>query len=464
MNDHRFMLQTMRSAAIAAAGVLFLTFFGGVIVASAQAPDAVAMLEQAKREKVELSREEKKMANKGTFSSDWRRDLKYCNTNDFDNRHSVSDTSRFCGLLGDHLKGSIGVTSRATELAYLRSCAFVSHYGNDHPCADLGSFYVGRGDYGAAMAVYLHAPNCDQPEPTVYARQACLDGAYGVSVKVDDKHLQAVISKQLCDRFSDPYACGRLNEEFGGSVDVAAAQKRYSAIREKDARDIDAGFAADEQERLERQQARDDKWNAAISSLRSMPGASDPNAILNAANQQGAQMVAIGAANDAARRDAAQARLQQQQAAQAQLAVQQSSARPAAEASASGNASSINGFGATGNSASSATTTANYAAPLSASCIRQFWDPNNYNWLSFQNTCSQAVRVDFIASNPDDTFGMSSKDLAPGQADSTGWSQTDVSKKRGFALFVCPAGYLAVDSTTDQPVRHANENFRCKQQ
>jgi hypothetical protein len=39
-----------------------------------------------------------------------------------------------------------------------------------------------------------------------------------------------------------------------------------------------------------------------------MPGASDPNAILNVANQQGAQMVAIGAANDAAR-------LRQQQAA-----------------------------------------------------------------------------------------------------------------------------------------------------
>ena len=546
MNRNRCSPRTIRSAALAAAGVLFLTFFGVVVAVRAQsaapapaekaktsndeflrkffgdANDAaatpetgatsqqataekaelssaeqaklrdylsslttedgvkaakaktLAMLEQAKGEKIQLSRAEKAKVNTGGYNIG--PDLNKCNQNDYDDRHLVKDAARKCSGVANNLKTDLGVTSHAAELAYLRACAFFSHYGADTNCADLGEFYMNRGDFANAIGVLSFAPNCNQPEPMVSYREACMDLGYKLSVKLADKHLQKSFSVAQCYRFSNPYACERVNREFGGSVDLAAARKQYEATQEKDDRDRDAAFAADEEDRIERQQAKSDKRDAVISALQSMPGASDPNAILNAATQQGAQMVAIGAANDAARREAAQARLESQQNSSRPAPASSSSsgvwnglqnsqtATTNSAASASGNASSSNGFGATRNSASSATTAANYTAPLSASCIREFWDPNDYNWLSFQNTCSQPIRVDFIAANPDDTFGMSAKDLAPGQADSTGWSQTDVSRKRGFVLFVCPAGYLAVDSATDQPIRRANENFRCKQQ
>ena len=45
-------------------------------------------------------------------------------------------------------------------------------------------------------------------------------------------------------------------------------------------------------------------------------------------------------------------------------------------------------------------TASQYVAPLSASCITQFWDPKFYNWLSFQNNCGQAIHFSFIATNP----------------------------------------------------------------
>jgi hypothetical protein len=101
--------------------------------------------------------------------------------------------------------------------------------------------------------------------------------------------------------------------------------------------------------------------------------------------------------------------------------------------------------------------------PLAASCISQFWDPKFYNWLSFQNNCGQAIHLSYTANNPSDTFGMSAADIAAGRSSNTGRSQSEVNQKGGFNLYVCPAGYVPVDPSTNQSVSGPNKTFTCKQ-
>lgn len=59
---------------------------------------------------------------------------------------------------------------------------------------------------------------------------------------------------------------------------------------------------------------------------------------------------------------------------------------------------------------------------------------------------------------------MSSANLAADQVTNTGWSQAEINPKGGLTVFVCPAGYLAVDLATDQVVSRINQDYRCKQQ
>jgi hypothetical protein len=75
-------------------------------------------------------------------------------------------------------------------------------------------------------------------------------------------------------------------------------------------------------------------------------------------------------------------------------------------------------------------------APLSASCISQFWDPKFYNWLSFQNNFGQAIHFSFIATNPNDNFGVSAADIGAGQSSNAGRSQSDVNQNGGFNSYV----------------------------
>ena len=101
-----------------------------------------------------------------------------------------------------------------------------------------------------------------------------------------------------------------------------------------------------------------------------------------------------------------------------------------------------------------------YKSPTFNSCIRQFYDPQMYNWLSFQNDCSQSLAVTYIAVNS--PYGGYSADLAPGRKASTGFTRDEVRQRGGFELFVCPSGYLPVDAR-DRYVSRPNTQFRCKQ-
>lgn len=94
-------------------------------------------------------------------------------------------------------------------------------------------------------------------------------------------------------------------------------------------------------------------------------------------------------------------------------------------------------------------------------CIRQFYDAQTYNWLSFQNTCGVPLHVHFIAKNPG--VGVSSMDLAPGAKNSTGQSQSEVNAHNGFALAICDSGFLAVDAS-GLGWTHASAPYRCRSQ
>ena len=101
-----------------------------------------------------------------------------------------------------------------------------------------------------------------------------------------------------------------------------------------------------------------------------------------------------------------------------------------------------------------------YRSPEWNGCIQQFYDPDFYNWLSFRNTCSEALAVTYIGRKPG--YGGSLMELRPGRKNSTGWTRKEVDGWNGFELYVCPLGYVPVDAN-DQYVRKVDTKFRCRQ-
>ncbi|HLZ13233.1 MAG TPA: hypothetical protein VKP58_11660 [Candidatus Acidoferrum sp.] len=424
MNRHGSLaLQHIRNSRFTAALAFFLTFFGCVISAHGQsaAPatvsgsDIVAMLDRAKSEKIELSRAEKNQLKAKGFIY-YNTDVKSCNTNDYYNDRLNYDVSDACRRLAYLLNRYLGVTSHATELAYQRECAF-RHHKDAEPCHALWSFYEERGDYTTAMAVFLYAPNCAQEG------DSCINGAIALSNKMANKQIQATVLKLSCEKFSNPDSCMRLNREFGGSEDVAAARSRrqQTNTNEKSAFDNrlaseliqgtptngDSAWAAlgklDDDDDPPQREPKQSAVDTAINVLQSMPGASDPNAILHAANQQSAQMLAIGAANDAARRQAAQDRLAAQQAA-AQARPQRQNATAAISTqqnqqltSANSNSGSENGLGASGNSTASPQPA--IVPQLPPNCLRVsvklFYDSQPDSGMYYGvNNCGVQITVD----------------------------------------------------------------------
>jgi len=101
---------------------------------------------------------------------------------------------------------------------------------------------------------------------------------------------------------------------------------------------------------------------------------------------------------------------------------------------------------------------AQYATPLNSSCISQFWDGTMYNWMSYQNNCGEPVHLMWYARTKGGGF---SDDIRAGGKSNTGFSHFEVNDMGGFTLFVCPKGYLPVDSSGLQ-VHDANASYRCK--
>jgi hypothetical protein len=118
-----------------------------------------------------------------------------------------------------------------------------------------------------------------------------------------------------------------------------------------------------------------------------------------------------------------------------------------------------------GNSNSSVASDAiQYSTPLATSCVRQFWDPNTYNWLSFENNCGQAIYLSYIPHQPTGwaLAGGSGMHLAPGLFNNTGLSRDDINKAGGFEIYVCPSNSVPVDLNGNVFNTNVAE-YRCKQ-
>jgi hypothetical protein len=154
------------------------------------------------------------------------------------------------------------------------------------------------------------------------------------------------------------------------------------------------------EDRAERARQSDARFNTVLGALQSLPGGNDPNAIVNAGAQQAAALRAIGDANAARQQQDAQMRLASQRAllqttnqasnivaaptTPSQGSVQVVTSSPGAQSNVSNSNSSV------------ASGAIQYSTPLASSCVRQFWDPKTYNWLSFENNCGQAIYVTLI--------------------------------------------------------------------
>jgi hypothetical protein len=103
-----------------------------------------------------------------------------------------------------------------------------------------------------------------------------------------------------------------------------------------------------------------------------------------------------------------------------------------------------------------------YVSPTFNGCVHQFYDSQMYNWLAFENNCSESLNVTFVPYIAGHGGG-GAMELRPGRHDSTGLSRREVGDNGGFELYVCPAGYIPV-GPDDRYVTRVIPQFRCKRQ
>jgi len=97
--------------------------------------------------------------------------------------------------------------------------------------------------------------------------------------------------------------------------------------------------------------------------------------------------------------------------------------------------------------------------PVLNSCIREFYDPGMYNYLTFQNNCSQSLTMVFVAKDGSGASGT--MDLRPGAKDSVGKLAGKVPKVGGFQFYVCQSGYMPLDEN-GKVVTKPGSAFQCK--
>jgi hypothetical protein len=97
--------------------------------------------------------------------------------------------------------------------------------------------------------------------------------------------------------------------------------------------------------------------------------------------------------------------------------------------------------------------------PAFNSCIREFYDPGMYDYLTFKNKCSHSLTVVFVAKDGSGAGG--NMDLRPGGQDSIGKLAGRVPKIGDFQLYVCRSGDMPVDDT-GKVVNKPRATFQCK--
>jgi hypothetical protein len=331
-------------------------------------------------------------------------------------------------------------------------------------CGALGQTLFDMGNRAAAVAVWEKAPGCYSYGDGV-PTEGCFWSASVALVETDPALLR--MARKSCDTVHTRAAC-ELLARHGQSVDMAAVARADAEYRE--ARQESHARAV--QEDADRAVAVAQR-NAALSAFQSL-ASSDPNSLVNAGNQQAAAIRAIGDANAAQRQQDAQLRLTSQRTTPlttspgpnvgAAPATTYASLQPVATSSQGAQSRVNNSVAGVGLPNGPVVSTAvQYTTPLPTSCVRQFWDPNSYNWLSFENNCGQAIYLNYIPHRPGGWAMGGGMHLAPGHYNNTGLSSAEINQTGGFDLYVCPTDSVPVDLSGN--VFNTNvEDYRCKPQ
>jgi hypothetical protein len=198
--------------------------------------------------------------------------------------------------------------------------------------------------------------------------------------------------------------------------------------------------------------------------------------ILDTANQQAAEIRAVGDANAARQQTASQARAVADAPGWSPQPSASNSSTALAANAASGSPSSTGvvagantptspgaSLAAPPSDSASAGNSVQYLSPLPSTCVRQFWDTQVYNWLSLENDCGVPIYVSYIFNAPKGWAMNGSTNLAPGAHGNTGLSFSDINQAGGFQFYVCPANSLPVDANGN--ILRANvTEYQCKPQ
>lgn len=98
--------------------------------------------------------------------------------------------------------------------------------------------------------------------------------------------------------------------------------------------------------------------------------------------------------------------------------------------------------------------------PTETGCVQAFYDRDYYNWLSYRNTCSESMYVEWISRVPGLNGGSV---IRAGSKENTGWSAQEISAKGGMEVYVCPEHYLPVDPRGN-PLTRQVTLYACKYQ
>jgi plasmid stability protein len=338
-------------------------------------PDIVATLNAAVRQKIVFSNDDLARATVRD-SSFTARLVKDANINDYADHGGGIRGAPAASNLATDAESIFGLTDARVELAYQRACALPyneAEYTNF--CAKLGNFYEKRGDFRMALAVFTMAPKCAH-ETHVNARMGppCMTQAAVMYSRTGDENSATRLYGELCSSYA--VCCEEFNSR-GGHANLAASRSQWEANvqGEKDQR------RQDQEDRAERAQASDARFNTVLGTLQGLPGGNDPNAILNAGNQQAAAMREIGDANGARQQQDTQMRLASQR---ATLKTTSQGTKPVVEpattyqrpaqlaASSTGAPASVSSPSVSGVSNTSVGSGAiQYSTPLATSCVRQ---------------------------------------------------------------------------------------------
>jgi TPR repeat protein len=278
----------------------------------------------------------------------------------------------------------------------------------------------------------------------------------------------AKILWQSCTTIHDRPSCAFLQSE-GAHVDMGAVDRAEQERTQALANYRAEKRAAFEQSRADSVARRD----AVLSALQTFAGAYNPNAIVDAGNHQAAQLREIGDAAAARQKEVLSAIQQSNSHSGAQGSANSASTSVAAPSQVSNNGGNLpanapptaGGSALTGASTGSESGAASvtYLTPLPFSCVRQFYDPNSYNWLAFENDCGQAIYINYIPHRPGGWAMGGGMHLAPGKHNNTGLSSAEIDQGGGFDLYVCPTDSVPVDLSGN--VFNVNvAQYRCKPQ